>query len=246
LTKLDSKIIKDSLCNDINLLISNLNLKPEKYSNDEIRKNIRKIIGELPDECLNGNKSKFYESNIDFPLLAPYNYKKLFECDRSNSIRLMGKYLRSSTDLRHEVRIEPLKYFIESLWAFEVFNRKENLKIFLNDVLIEIAENRNPLLDELKEIGLIIKYSWPDIELGFGVEIEFSRPNKSPHIYEYSMIKDLIDSATIDRLSSLHCADEENPLEQFELIRMLATERLSKVFKNFPKLNLVLATGDES
>lgn len=234
--------IKDDLCKDINLLIDGLTFSKGRYASDEIKENIKNFLDELPPESQYENKLNFYKKNINNPLLAPYNYRKSFELEKSNSIRLLKEYLQSSTDLRYEIRIKPLKHFMSSPWALEIFSKEDNLKIFLNEALIEICKNKNPLLDELSEIGLNIKFYWPDIESeAFDMRIEFIQLDGISHDFEYSELKDFIDSETIDQINSLISPYKGDPESEFNKISQIANMHMSKLFRNFSELNFGLS-----
>jgi len=188
------------------------------------------------------NYAKKPVHDIDIAYLATSYYKKAFELDHSQAIRLMGKYLDSARILDKNYRVNIIRDFVGQEWSLEVF--KNDLRYFLNSVLVKILKYN--MEDEFREAGINIfiteidksdeEINLPtqdDIQDDFRIDIIFRRPSEKlgEKISYESFIKNNLSLETMDKIKYYNNKNRSS-LDSFLVEVELYQQNILKYNKN--------------
>ncbi len=159
--------IHNAICNKIEELLSHLYEIMHMYKKNKDDILTKKIINDFID-FENGKKSreeliedyqegrphieyipedigkirkmrlKFYEKNMNIPVLATACYRKLCEMDLSGAIKLMGNYIQSTNNIDKKSRLDPIAKLLDEPRGITSFY--ENSSVLINEVLPIILE----------------------------------------------------------------------------------------------------------
>jgi hypothetical protein len=217
--------IGNSLCDDLNNLLTNITDNLAKCNQEIITEEVIKgIISDLRDPASSIKYSKAYldelaemiessflekeieaelkfiEENIDKSLIAPACYYEAINLDKSLGIKLMDRYLKSSIVLDKSDRLDPLNYFMSLEKISEVF--EDNLPFFIEKVVPVIIKNK--LIDEMSEVGIKIVIIILENGLAqnddYSLEIEFGKGDSAKN-YGYDYLKKFIKRSTLIHMS---------------------------------------------